>query len=443
MVQQCGWLVAALCLTPILGWGAPAVTVPEAAYTMPQQMVEVQPGRRLNLYCLGQGTPTVLLDAGAGGGILDWRRVQGEISKTTRTCAYDRAGHGHSDPLTTFADVASTVDDIDRLIGAAKLDKPLVYVGHSIAGLYGVYLQGKYPGNVAAEVLVDPSFAHRSEAMAPPGKRADYARIMTKFLEDSELCLTLALAGRLVHPADKVTKNCVDPTGYPGLEDAGVRSELDRQNLDVGIWNAGTMELAPAVGSSQNTDDQEMDSLKPNFGNKPLHILSAGTADLLPDLTPGDSAYAHAVWVAVHDRLAALSAHGSNTVVPGSGHYIQLEKPKAVIETVRSTIEEVRKSKSERCDDYWSQFLAGTKSTASELPTLRHLERKIGNAMGVSLLARDPWPKPFGDAAEGEPRKIRNDGWGGARRDRVGERDVDVRDRLRPGPAGCGVGVGK
>ena len=345
MVQQCGWLAAAFYLTPVLGWAGPTVTVPVAAYTTPQQMVEVQPERRLNLYCLGQGTPTVLLDAGAGGGILDWRRVQGEISKTTRTCAYDRAGHGHSDTLTTFADVASTVDDIDRLIGAAKLDKPLVYVGHSIAGLYGLYLQGKYPGNVAAEVLVDPSFAHRGEAMAPPGKSADFARIMTKVFEDSELCLTLVLAGRLAHPADKVAKDCVDPTGYPGLDDAGVRSEIDRQNLDAGIWNAATMELAPVVGDNQNTDDQEMDSLKLDFGDKPLHILSAGTVEPLPGLTPGDSAYAHAVWVAVHDRLAALSMHGSNTIVPGSGHYIQLEKPEAVIETVRAAIEEVRKSK--------------------------------------------------------------------------------------------------
>jgi pimeloyl-ACP methyl ester carboxylesterase len=105
------------------------------------------------------------------------------------------------------------------------------------------------------------------------------------------------------------------------------------------------MELAPVVGSNQNTDDQEMDSLKLDFGGKPLHILSAGTVEPLSGLTPGDSAYAHAVWVAVHDRLAALSTHGSNTIVPGSGHYIQLEKPEAVIETVRAAIEEVRKSK--------------------------------------------------------------------------------------------------
>ncbi len=33
-------------------------------YTQPQRLVEVEPGRRLNLYCVGSGSPTVVFEAG-------------------------------------------------------------------------------------------------------------------------------------------------------------------------------------------------------------------------------------------------------------------------------------------------------------------------------------------------------------------------------------------
>src|SRR6185436_3890912 len=55
-------------------------------------------GRTLNLYCSGEGSPTVILDTGAGGPGYAWSHIQPEIAKFTRACWYDRAGHGWSDP---------------------------------------------------------------------------------------------------------------------------------------------------------------------------------------------------------------------------------------------------------------------------------------------------------------------------------------------------------
>jgi pimeloyl-ACP methyl ester carboxylesterase len=339
-----GLLAAVGALSPVAASGAP-VSVPESAYTQPQQKVEVEPGRSLNLYCVGQGTPTVLLDAGAGGGILDWRRVQGDIGKLTRTCAYDRAGHGHSDPLTTTADVASTVEDIHRLIKAAGLGAPLVYVGHSIAGVYGVYLQGKYPGDVAAEVLVDPSFAHQNAALQIPGKQAQAARILAGYFADTQRCLALALAGRLSPPTDKAAKGCLDIGNDPDLEDPGVRAEIMRQIADGKVGFANLSEaLHFALPSPLDIDDQQMDALTISFAAKPLHVLTAGRF-AMPGAAPDENAYLHAVWSAGHDRIAALSNRGNNTQVADSSHYIQVDQPGAVIAAVRATIEEVRAAK--------------------------------------------------------------------------------------------------
>src|SRR5262245_11968113 len=61
------------------------------------QLVDVG-GYRLHLKCSGNGSPTVVLEAGLGGSSDDWGKVMPEVAKHTRVCAYDRPGRGNSDP---------------------------------------------------------------------------------------------------------------------------------------------------------------------------------------------------------------------------------------------------------------------------------------------------------------------------------------------------------
>ena len=65
-------------------------------YPPPGRLVDVD-GHRLHLQCLGDGSPTVVLEAGLATCSLDWSRVLPEVARFTRVCAYDRAGHGWSD----------------------------------------------------------------------------------------------------------------------------------------------------------------------------------------------------------------------------------------------------------------------------------------------------------------------------------------------------------
>src|SRR5258708_6417711 len=55
-------------------------------------------GRTLNLYCSGEGTPIVILESGGAGPGALWMPIQTELAKFTRSCWYDRAGEGWSDP---------------------------------------------------------------------------------------------------------------------------------------------------------------------------------------------------------------------------------------------------------------------------------------------------------------------------------------------------------
>src|SRR5688500_5331038 len=90
----------------LLGLGAAQAQAPPApatdpvydAYAKPQRLAKLPDGRRIHLYCQGKGSPTVILTAGLGGASTSWTKVLPQIATRTRTCAWDRAGFGHSDP---------------------------------------------------------------------------------------------------------------------------------------------------------------------------------------------------------------------------------------------------------------------------------------------------------------------------------------------------------
>ena len=58
-------------------------------------------GRRLSGLLSGEGQVTVVLEAGLGGTIEDWARVQPEVAKFARVFSYDRAGLGQSEKAPT------------------------------------------------------------------------------------------------------------------------------------------------------------------------------------------------------------------------------------------------------------------------------------------------------------------------------------------------------
>src|SRR5258708_40080574 len=66
-------------------------------YARPGQLVSVN-GFRLNLYCIGSGSPTAAFDSVWEDWAPAWSKVQPEVAKWTPACRYDRAGAGFTDP---------------------------------------------------------------------------------------------------------------------------------------------------------------------------------------------------------------------------------------------------------------------------------------------------------------------------------------------------------
>ena len=125
-------------------------------YPMPGRLVKVGNGY-MHLYCIGTGSPTVVLDSGLGDSYLEWAKVQNELSKFDRVCSYDRAGMGYSDPVSARRNSKAFASELHTLLHKAGVQSPYVLVGHSMAA-YDIRLyQASYPEDVIGLVFVDGS----------------------------------------------------------------------------------------------------------------------------------------------------------------------------------------------------------------------------------------------------------------------------------------------
>lgn len=122
-------------------------------------LFDVGDGRMLAIQCWGEGSPTVLYDAGTGdSGIAEASRspVIANLALQTRTCSYDRAGLGASDPAPMrMRALDDVVDDLHALLAAAEIVPPYVFVGASGGGFDVFHQAGRYPDEVVGLVMLD------------------------------------------------------------------------------------------------------------------------------------------------------------------------------------------------------------------------------------------------------------------------------------------------
>src|ERR1041385_3554644 len=126
----------------------------DSAPPAPGKLVDLG-GYKLHLNCTGNGSPTVVLSAGAGDFSTDWALVQPKVAAFTRVCSYDRSGAAWSDLGPKPRTVYQEVFDLERLLRAAGEHGPYIMVGQSLGGMVARMFAEKYPRATAGVVLVD------------------------------------------------------------------------------------------------------------------------------------------------------------------------------------------------------------------------------------------------------------------------------------------------
>jgi pimeloyl-ACP methyl ester carboxylesterase len=311
----------------------PSASSPVAAVGDYSGLVDIGGGRRLYLECAGQGSPTVVLEAGFRTRADLWSDdlIQPEaprmmvfpgVAAFSRVCAYDRPGTttviegellpSRSDPVAMPRTAAESVDDLHALLEAADVPGPYVLVGHSYGGMLMRLYASTYPDEVVGMVLVD-AFSEGLKAQMTAEQWTAYAEIFQPVPE--------ALAG------------------YPDLEFT---------DLDLSV--------------AQVRDATDASPLPPCPQSPgvpfPLVVLSRGQPMAVPADLPGGltGEGLERAWTVEQDWLAALVPGARHVIAKESEHYIQLQQPELVIDAVRQVVEAVRDPSS------WAMSTTGTPS---------------------------------------------------------------------------------
>ena len=304
-----------------------ATKIDEYRYPAPGEMVDMG-GYSLHLYCTGEGggAPTVVMDSGAGGSVLDWQLVQPEVAGFARVCTYDRGGAGWSKPGAQPRTSQQFVEELHTLLGNAGVQGPYVLVGHSLGGTNMQPYASQYPDEVAGMVLVDSAL-----------EDLDLLSI-TESLQGSPVWIKIYATIGVVRLG-----NMLGPVGYPF-------SELPSDSVDEALAiSSSTRQLYEAAdeASSFRESFQQQLAAPISLGDKPLIVLTAGPLQLegmgltQEQMDEMDEA---------HTRSQAALTEGSQNseqiIAEDSGHYIHLEQPDLVIDVIRQVVDAARNGSS-------------------------------------------------------------------------------------------------
>jgi len=290
-------------------------------HSPPGRLIEVN-GYKMHLYCVGDGSPTVILESGLNDSWLYWYKVQPAVAKSTRVCSYDRAAVGWSDVQPEPPDSRNIALHLHSLLNNAGVKPPYILVGHSIGGIHIRVYQNMYPSDVVGMVLIDSS--HPDQMKRFPSKLMKWSALQRLEFKLVELAM---------------------PFGIPrffGLLCGGGPAEIRDMSR--------TLECQTRWIETQQTELNNFDNSAAegrttgSLGSMPLVVLSRDPdKGGLPGIIGADVAkQTDMAWGQMQEELSRLSTRGSHMVAKGAAHYVQLDRPDLVIDAIHLVVDASR-----------------------------------------------------------------------------------------------------
>ena len=227
-----------------------------------EQLIGVGDARELYLTCEGEGSPTVVMEAGGAGHSDSWRFVQPDVAEFTRVCAYDRSGTGRSSSSPALGTTQAIAVELRVLLAAADVQPPYVLVGHSLGGIIVRRFAAKYPNEIAGIVMVDTSGVDPRERLQAVLTAEEWQRY--------------AAPG---HDADFV---------FPDDTDV---SEPDLADIPLVVMSAGivgtTSDVPPDVAEKINDVRTEMHQELLDLSTNSVHVIAEESDHAIPRNQPG------------------------------------------------------------------------------------------------------------------------------------------------------------
>jgi pimeloyl-ACP methyl ester carboxylesterase len=235
------------------------------------------------------GQPAVILEAGAGEGLDNWKPVFAQIAAIAPVVAYDRRGIGQSAPDSEKQTLRRAAQSLHALLQKIDVQPPYILVGHSWGGLLTRAYIDQYAREVTGLLLLD--------ALNPGLRREDQAKLV---------------------PPEERAAVLAPPTMPPIPPDApsGMRAEME------------------LIGSEMVNDYPEARSLREPSGI-PIVVVSAMPPNRLK--SRGNRGFGIEPWEQA--GLALTSPKGMFVVASHVGHMVHRDDPALVVQLIRHLIE--------------------------------------------------------------------------------------------------------
>src|SRR5947208_5648189 len=282
-LPKCAAFFAALLV--VLVWamqlGAQSAAPADTVYARPGQLVHAG-GFRLNLYCMGSGSPTVVFDSGWGDWAPAWSTVQPQIAKWTRACSYDRAGTGFSDPGPMPRTSVRIAEELRTALHRAGMAGPYILVGSAFGGDNVRTFAYLYMDEVAGLVLDDAD----SEDLEPKEMQEVTHRGHAGIPKDMRECQDAILKHK---PLPAI---CAQRF-FRGLPEAAWSPELNAKVLRIAQTNAAMYDSYASEMEQTPEDETYLQQHNRSFGSRPMRVLTSGSHGAghlarQPPATPAD-----------------------------------------------------------------------------------------------------------------------------------------------------------
>ena len=299
------------------------------------RMVEVGDGRRIYVSDMGRemaSGPTVIFESGIAATSQNWLRVQESVAGFTRAVSYDRGGLGWSSACISERTPSNIARELRELLQRAGIPGPYVLVGHSFGGLVVRRYAAMYPDEVEGVVLVDPM---RTEEW-PPANESQRAllergiRMAGYGVPVARFGLARLATTSLLCRSGRASRAFSRAAGNGGIH------VMQRITCEVGKMPRAVWPIVAAHWASP----KYYRGLAAHLEAVTATVVEMQTAEVVEGmpvvlLTPASAE------PLCSDRLQRIGPGVRQVIAEKSGHWVHLDEPELVLETIRSMVEQV------------------------------------------------------------------------------------------------------
>ena len=265
-----------------------------------EQMVNIG-SHSLQINIQGEGTPVVVIDAGLAEQLDKLKPLQERLAKVTRVVTYNRAGYGQSEPGPLPRNCSREADELKALLDKASIPGPYVLVGHSLGALNVQAFASKHPDAVAGMVLLDP----------PP-------RSFILGQEYKDLAVM----------AEQMTAE------WQAIADSAAKSADAEQQAKSAFFRMIASEHREMFGETA----RQIAAIS-SLGELPVVVIASGK----PNPAFGDVAEKfQKFWIEQSRAVSTKSTQGRFVLADSSSHFLYLDVPDLVADSILSVVREAR-----------------------------------------------------------------------------------------------------